>query len=302
VVAEAIIRPTGLLDPIITLKPVKNQVDDILEQVRLRVENGERILITTLTKKFAEELDLYFKQLNIKSAYIHSDIETLDRLDILSDLRRGRYDVLIGINLLREGLDLPEVSLVAIFDADKEGFLRSRTSLVQIVGRAARHKKGEVIMYAETITDSMRNAIDETERRREIQIAYNKAHNITPRSTTRELKSIADDVREEVEKNADYGKSGATYTPNGWVENEKIESRFARPKKEPRSIHGDQKTHSRYAKAQQVYDTFDQQKALYLQELEALDLKPNELRERLQVAVDAMDFEMAAAIRDILNK
>jgi excinuclease ABC subunit B len=161
------------LDPLIILKPVENQVEDVLEQVRQRIIKNQRVLITTLTKKFAEELDLYFKQINIKSAYIHSDVETLDRLDILSDLRRGRYDVLIGINLLREGLDLPEVSLVAIFDADKEGFLRSRSSLVQIVGRAARHSEGTVIMYGDKITDSMRNAIDETSRRRDLQIQYN---------------------------------------------------------------------------------------------------------------------------------
>ncbi|NJL96227.1 excinuclease ABC subunit UvrB [Candidatus Gracilibacteria bacterium] len=174
IISKAIIRPTGLLDPLIRLKPVKDQVDDVLEQVRHRVENGQRVLITTLTKKFAEELDLYFKQINVKSAYIHSDVETLDRLDILSDLRRGKYDVLIGINLLREGLDLPEVSLVAIFDADKEGFLRSKRSLIQIIGRAARHVNGEVIMYADKVTDSMKNAIEETEKRREIQQAYNQ--------------------------------------------------------------------------------------------------------------------------------
>jgi excinuclease ABC subunit B len=304
VVSEALIRPTGLLDPIVTLKPVKNQVDDILEQVRTRVERGERVLITTLTKRFAEELDLYFKQLNIKSAYIHSDVETLDRLDILSDLRRGKYDVLIGINLLREGLDLPEVSLVAIFDADKEGFLRSRTSLIQIIGRAARHENGEVIMYAKKLTDSMRVAIDETERRREMQSAYNQTHGITPKSTTRELKSIADDLRDEVKNNENYGKSGATYTPSGWVDNDddtKIESRFGRKKKEPRSVHGALERSYKNFKGKQVYDTFDEQKDSYVSELMQLQLKDHELRERLQLAVDAMDFEMAAAIRDVLQ-
>ena len=307
VVAEALIRPTGLLDPEITLKPVRNQVDDILEQVRARVEQGERVLITTLTKKFAEELDLYFKQLNIKSAYIHSDVETLDRLDILSDLRRGRYDVLIGINLLREGLDLPEVSLVAIFDADKEGFLRSRTSLIQIIGRAARHEHGHVIMYADTVTDSMRKAMEETERRREIQIKYNQTHNITPRSTSRELKSIADDVREQVKKDENYGKNGARYSPTGWVKNEEtpeleIESRFGRKKKESRSIHGSRPQTYANRKARQVYDTFDEQKEAYLAELRDLNLADHELRERLQLAVDAMDFEMAAALRDLLSE
>ena len=310
VVSEALIRPTGLLDPEITLKPVRNQVDDILEQVRTRVERGERVLITTLTKKFAEELDLYFKQLNIKSAYIHSDVETLDRLDILADLRRGRYDVLIGINLLREGLDLPEVSLVAIFDADKEGFLRSRTSLIQIIGRAARHENGEVIMYADNITDSMRVAMEETERRREIQTRYNLEHGITPRSTSRELKSIADDVRAEMRKDENYGKAGAKFTTqDGWVKKDadgqmelEIESRYGRKKKESRSVHGARTPNFANRKAKQVYDTFDEQKDAYLAELRDLNLADHELRERLQLAVDAMDFEMAAAVRDLLSE
>jgi len=178
---EAVIRPTGLLDPVITLRPIENQVDDVLERIRQRVNNGQRVLITTLTKKFAEELDIYLKELNIKSAYIHSDVDTMERLDIIADLRRGEYDVLIGINLLREGLDLPEVSLVAIFDADKEGFLRSKTSLIQIIGRAARHENGEVIMYAKNITDSMKEAIKETEERREKQVLYNQKHGIIPK-------------------------------------------------------------------------------------------------------------------------
>ena len=310
VVSEALIRPTGLLDPEITLKPVRNQVDDILEQVRTRVERGERVLITTLTKKFAEELDLYFKQLNIKSAYIHSDVETLDRLDILADLRRGRYDVLIGINLLREGLDLPEVSLVAIFDADKEGFLRSRTSLIQIIGRAARHENGEVIMYADNITDSMRVAMEETERRREIQTRYNLEHGITPRSTSRELKSIADDVRAEMRKDENYGKAGAKFTTQGgWVKKDadgqmelEIESRYGRKKKESRSVHGARTPNYAGRKAKQVYDTFDEQKDAYIAELRDLNLADHELRERLQLAVDAMDFEMAAAVRDLLSE
>ncbi len=302
VVAEAIIRPTGLLDPVIQIKPVNNQVDDVLEQVRTRVEKGQRVLITTLTKKFSEELDMYFKQLNIKSAYIHSDIETLDRLDILSDLRRGKYDVLIGINLLREGLDLPEVSMVAIFDADKEGFLRSKTSLVQIVGRAARHEEGTVIMYADKVTDSMKYAIEETERRRETQIEYNQKHNITPKSTERELKSIADDVRQEVEEDANYGKAGARLTPGGFVEEElEIESRFKRQGKSGKSIHNSKKQ-TQFTKKKQVYDTFDEQKEKYIEELQAMNLSEAKLRNKLQLAVDAMDFELAAAVRDLLQK
>jgi excinuclease UvrABC helicase subunit UvrB len=308
VVSEAIIRPTGLLDPRIIIKPVSNQVDDILEQVRLRIKKGQRVLITTLTKKFAEELDLYFKQISIKSAYIHSDVETLDRLDILADLRRGKYDVLIGINLLREGLDLPEVSLVAIFDADKEGFLRSRTSLIQIVGRAARHLEGQVIMYADTLTKSMKEAIEETERRRKIQEEYNQKNNITPRSTTRELKTIADDLREQVEKDENYGRSGAKLTPQGFVEitddNEfKIESRYTRDKKPVRQFN--YKTDLPIKKKtgkQQVYSTFESVKLQRIEELREQKLSPTELKERLQIAIDAYNFEEAAAIRDMLDE
>ena len=313
-VAKAIIRPTGLLDPEIIVKPVKYQVEDVLEQVRLCVEKGQRVLITTLTKRFSEELDLYFKNINVKSAYIHSDVETLDRLDILSDLRRGRYDVLIGINLLREGLDLPEVSMVAIFDADKEGFLRSKTSLVQIIGRAARHEEGKVIMYADTITGSMRGAIEETKNRRTLQMAYNQKHGIVPKSTTRELKTIADDVREEVENNEDYGQAGANYSVTGFEE-VKLESRhggggqgrgnanrMARERRnEGKSIHGANTKERTKTRGKQVFDLFDQQKQQYMLELEALNLSKTDLKDRLQVAIDAMDFEMAAAIRDIVG-
>jgi excinuclease ABC subunit B len=310
VISKAIIRPTGLLDPEIILKPVKDQVDDVLEQVRVRVEKGQRVIITTLTKRFAEELDIYFKQINIKSAYIHSDVETLDRLDILADLRRGKYDVLIGINLLREGLDLPEVSLVAIFDADKEGFLRSRTSLIQIIGRAARHEEGQVIMYGEKITDSMKAAIQETEERREIQMRYNLEHGIVPKSTSRELKTIADDVREEIEKDENFGKAGAELTVNGFEEI-KIESRYGgggqgrknagRIAKESRSIHDGDRSERTSMRGKQVYDMFEDQKNQYISELTALNLSKTELKSRLQIAIDAMDFEMAAAIRDILK-
>ena len=181
-VVEQVIRPTGLLDPIVEVRPAKNQVDDLLTEIRIRVEKGERVLITTLTKKLSEDLTRYYQEQRIKVKYLHSDIETLERVEILRDLRLGVFDVLIGINLLREGLDLPEVSLVGIMDADKEGFLRSERSLIQTIGRAARNAEGFVILYADKITDSMRKAIDETARRRKIQEEFNAANGITPRT------------------------------------------------------------------------------------------------------------------------
>ncbi len=207
VVVEQVIRPTGLLDPKITIKPSANQVDDLLEEIQLRIERNERTLVTTLTKRMAEELNNYFLKLNIKTAYIHSDVDTLDRIKILDGLRSGEYDVLIGVNLLREGLDLPEVSLVAILDADKEGFLRSHRSLTQTVGRAARNLNGEVIMYADKITESMQQTIDETERRRSIQLAYNEKNGITPQAIVKARNAIVGLEKEEADFDASPGRS-----------------------------------------------------------------------------------------------
>ena len=196
VVVEQIIRPTGLIDPPIDVRPVKGQVDDLLQEIRGRVARGERVLVTTLTKRMAEDLTQYYQELGVRVRYLHSDIETLERVEILRDLRRGEFDVLVGINLLREGLDLPEVSLVAILDADKEGFLRSAGSLIQTSGRAARNVNGRVIMYADKETDSMRAAMSETKRRRAIQEAYNEEHGITPQSIIKQIDEVMSSVYE----------------------------------------------------------------------------------------------------------
>ncbi len=190
VIVEQVIRPTGLLDPVLEVRPCVNQVDDLLDEIDSEVKKGARVLVTTLTKRMAEELDKYLKKLNIKSTYIHSEVKTLDRVEILRDLRMGVYDVLVGVNLLREGLDLPEVSLVAILDADKEGFLRSHRSLTQTIGRAARNENGRVILYADKMTDSMSKTISENNRRREIQIEYNTLHNITPTTIYKSKEAI----------------------------------------------------------------------------------------------------------------
>jgi excinuclease ABC subunit B len=195
---EQIIRPTGLIDPEVEVKPTKGQIDDLLEEIRVRVDRNERTLVTTLTKKMAEDLADYLQEMGVRTHYLHSEIDTLERIEILRDLRLGVYDVVVGINLLREGLDLPEVSLVCILDADKEGYLRSGGSLIQTIGRAARHVNGHVIMYADNITDSMRRALDETERRRRIQMQYNERHGIEPEGIVKAIRDITDGLRSKV--------------------------------------------------------------------------------------------------------
>ena len=196
---ELIVRPTGLLDPIVTIKPSKNQIKDILKQVEIEVEKRKRVILVTLTKRMSEDLTDYLKDKGINVCYMHGDIDTLDRSQILTDLRKGSYDVIVGVNLLREGIDLPEVSLVAILDADKEGFLRNYTSLVQSMGRAARNEGGRVILYADKITKSIKASIAETTRRRNIQIAYNKKHNITPTTIVKGIRDVLIEKKEEKE-------------------------------------------------------------------------------------------------------
>lgn len=213
IVVEQVIRPTGLLDPVIDVRPSLNQIDDLMEEIQQRIEREERVLVTTLTKRMAEELTEYLLNNGIRCAYIHSDVETLERIKIMDELREGIYDVLVGVNLLREGLDLPEVSLVAILDADKEGFLRSHRSLTQTAGRAARNVNGKVIMYADRITDSMRQTIDETNRRREKQLAYNEAHGITPKQITRSrANALLDIEKQSSQENSSKPKEPRAYT------------------------------------------------------------------------------------------
>jgi excinuclease ABC subunit B len=208
-VVEQIIRPTGIIDPEIIVKPVQGQVDDLVAQVNQRVNQGQRVLVTTLTKRMAEDLADYLLELGIKVHYLHSEVHTLERVEILRDLRLGQYDVVVGINLLREGLDLPEVSLVAILDADKQGFLRSETALIQTIGRAARHVEGSVIMYADQMTEAMQHAIDETNRRREKQLEHNRAHGIVPETIVKEVYDLTDRVRMVADERAEY-KVGET--------------------------------------------------------------------------------------------
>lgn len=266
-VVEQIIRPTGLVDPKIVVKPTKYQIDDLLGEIQVRVANNERVLVTTLTKKMAEDLTDYFSNRGIRVEYLHSDVDTLRRVELLRELRLGKFDVLVGINLLREGLDLPEVSLVAILDADKEGFLRSTTSLIQTIGRAARNVSGEVHMYADRITDSMAVAIAETERRREIQIAYNTEHGIDPQPLRKKIQDVTDMLAREDVDTADLLKGGYRKTNT------------------PKTVNKPAVTNRKTAKA----------------EIELIELI-EELTTQMHLAAEDLQFELAARFRDELKE
>lgn len=233
-IAEQLIRPTGMLDPIIEVRPTKNQVDDLLEEIRIRADKKERVLVTTLTKKMAEELTEYYLGFGVRAKYMHSDIDTLERIDIIKGLRKGEFDALVGINLLREGLDIPEVSLVAILEADKEGFLRSRRSLVQTIGRAARNIEGRVILYGDVMTDSMKQAIDETNRRRKIQNEYNVFNNIDPKTIVKEISEDLINLDYGLDINETEGKDKKTFTSRKDIEKEiiKLQKQIAKLSKE----------------------------------------------------------------------
>ena len=277
---EQIIRPTGLLDPKIDVRPVRGQIDDLLDEIRERTARHERVLVTTLTKRMAEDLTNYLLDAGVKVNYMHSDTATMDRVEILRDLRRGKIDVLVGINLLREGLDLPEVSLVAILDADKEGFLRNRRSLIQTIGRAARNADGEVIMYADAVTDSMREAIDETQRRREIQMAYNEEHHIEPKTVRKAINDISSFIAEATENVGKRDRSrgdtlghGEFFTPAGGE-----------------SAAGDVTEQSG---SELVQEMTKLPHAELLRVIAAME-------EDMRAASEAMDFEQAASLRDAL--
>ncbi|HWB66849.1 MAG TPA: excinuclease ABC subunit UvrB [Mycobacteriales bacterium] len=272
-VVEQVIRPTGLVDPLVVVKPPKGQIDDLMHEIQVRTERDERVLVTTLTKKMAEDLTDYLLEHGIRVRYLHSEVDTLRRVELLRELRMGEYDVLVGINLLREGLDLPEVSLVSILDADKEGFLRSGTSLIQTIGRAARHVSGEVHMYADTITPSMRNAIEETNRRREKQIAYNTAHGVDPQPLRKKIADILDDIVRE-DPNELIGGSGRT------------QSRGKTP------VPG---MASKAPVGQHAADLAGMPKA-------ELALLIQQLQDQMHAAAAELQFELAARLRDEINE
>jgi excinuclease ABC subunit B len=262
-----------LIDPEVEVRPVKGQIDDLIAEVNRRIKQGERVLITTLTKRMAEDLADYMLELGIKVHYLHSDIETLERIEILRDLRLGVYDVVVGINLLREGLDLPEVSLVAILDADKEGFLRSRQALIQTIGRAARHINGKVIMYADNLTESMKFAIDETNRRRAKQQAYNEAHGIEPRSIMKQIKDLTQEVasaRDEDRKEKKVAEARAAYNVGGAMPVHEIEHLIEQLEKQMKAAAAELEFEKAAMLRDQIVDLREQLKLIQ----EATDTRP----------------------------
>ncbi|MDE6023201.1 MAG: UvrB/UvrC motif-containing protein, partial [Muribaculaceae bacterium] len=287
IVTEQIIRPTGLLDPEIEVRPSMNQIDDLLEEIQLRIERGERTLVTTLTKRMAEELDAHLQSFGVRSAYIHSDVDTLERIRILNDLREGTYDVLIGVNLLREGLDLPEVSLVAILDADKEGFLRNHRSLTQTAGRAARNVNGMVIMYADKITDSMQKTIDETERRRAKQQLYNEQHGITPTPIIKKTSTDLIELYQGTPSEEDNIKQKPA-TPGS--RKDSVKKPVSKPKVSPRA----------YIEEEHIADALVADPVVEYMSASDLKARIAKVQADMTKAAKAMDFMEAARLRDEL--
>jgi excinuclease ABC subunit B len=302
-IVEQVIRPTGLLDPILEVRPATLQIDDLLQEIRKRVEKNQRVLVTTLTKKLSEELSRYYLEKGIRCKYLHSDIDTIERVEILRDLRLGTFDVLIGINLLREGLDLPEVSFVAILDADKEGFLRSSRSLIQTIGRAARNAEGFVILYADKITDSMRRAIDETNRRRAIQEAYNREHGITPLTIQKAIRQTLKTDESQVDPKL-ISKTKPTRDRERAIQTKLALGTGARSRQE--SIWTNSpiaaETEKDYLDPIEKVEEIEKLAGEFFQGMPKISQSLRKMETAMQKAAQKLDFEKAAELRDRLHR